>query len=117
MTLTKAKKTGSLAEDLACNYLSKQGLTLVSRNYYCRLGEIDLIMRDKSYLVFIEVRYRNNSSFGSGAESVTLSKQAKLIKTAQFYLQQKKLIDKISCRFDVISVKDREKIEWIKNAF
>ena len=89
MTLTRAKKTGCLAEDLACNYLSKQGLILVSRNYYCRLGEIDIIMRDKNYLVFVEVRYRNNSLFGCGAESVTLSKQTKLIKTAQFYLQQK----------------------------
>lgn len=117
MTLTRAKKIGNFAEELACNYLIEQNLKLIIRNYYCRLGEIDLIMQDKDDLVFIEVRYRNNILFGSGAESVTTSKQAKLIKTAQFYLQQKKLIDKISCRFDVVSVINKEKIEWIKNAF
>ena len=80
------KKLGKQAEDLVCHYLQKQKLKLVTRNYSCRYGEIDLIMHDKTSLVFVEVRYRQNPYFGSGLETINLTKQNKVIKTAEYYL-------------------------------
>jgi putative endonuclease len=108
---------GVAGEDFACSYLQTQGLTLITRNYSCRLGEIDLIMRDKNHLVFVEVRYRGNDAYGGGVASVTLGKQRKLIRSAQFYLQTHKLTDKVACRFDVLAISGQNQVEWIKDAF
>lgn len=118
--LITTKKIGKEAEDLACNHLKQQGLKLITRNYFCRAGEIDLIMQDKDCIVFVEVRYRKNIAFGSGLESINLSKQTKLIKTANYYLLQHHLTDKYPCRFDVISITSQQskpQVEWVKNAF
>jgi putative endonuclease len=113
--MTLAQQTGSAAENQACAYLKQQGLDLITRNFRCKVGEIDLIMQDKNELVFIEVRCRNNSFFGNGFDSITDAKQNKLIKTANFYLQQKKLTE-TACRFDAVAI-SANNIEWIKNAF
>lgn len=110
--------TGKQAETAACQYLKKQGLAILTTNYSCRIGEIDIIARDKNSLVFIEVRFRKNSSHGSGLESVTYRKQQKIRRTAQLYLLQEKLTDKIPVRFDVIGVSGQPlEFEWIRNAF
>ena len=61
---------GKKAEDVACSFLQRNGLSLVERNYHCRYGEIDLIMHDDDTLVFVEVRYRNSNKFGDAAESI-----------------------------------------------
>jgi len=118
-TKTKAQTIGQMAEDQACQYLLQQGLQLITRNYRCRMGEIDLIVRDKNNLVFVEVRYRKPSGFGSGAESVGYHKQQKLIKAAMHYIQHKSVL--LPCRFDVISMTPyshkKPDIEWIKDAF
>ena len=66
---------GSQWEKLAESFLHKRGLRTLERNYHSRFGEIDLIMMDRQTLVFTEVRYRSDSAFGSGAESVTFTKQ------------------------------------------
>ena len=111
---------GLYYENLALKYLKKQGLKLLQKNYHCRLGEIDLIMQDEDCIVFIEVRYRNNADFGNGLDTVNINKQHKLIKTAQLYLIQKGLYEKIPARFDVISISNGElnpQLCWIKNAF
>ena len=71
--------TGQQAELLACQYLQQYKLKLITKNYHCRRGEIDLIMQDKKTLVFIEVRYRKNDRFGSALESVNYKKQAKIM--------------------------------------
>lgn len=115
MKLNKNNR-GLKAEQLAETYLTQQGLTLVSRNYHCRAGEIDLVMQDKNSLVFVEVRLRKSSSFGSAAESITLKKQQKLIMTAQHYLQQH---GEQACRFDAVLLDDTNahNIAWIRNAF
>ncbi len=118
--MSKAQQKGQIAEDVACKHLQQRGLKLIDRNYRCRVGEIDLIMQDADSLVFVEVRYRQNSGFGNGAESVTFNKQNKLIKTAYYYLQQRKINSNINCRFDVVSITSQEQIaavDWIKNAF
>lgn len=111
---------GRKAEDAACQYLTSNGLKLITRNYKCRRGEIDLVMRHDNSIVFIEVRYRHNNRFGSGAESVIRQKQEKIILTALHYLQSHKEAAGLSCRFDVIAVQpgtDKNHIQWIQDAF
>lgn len=114
-----ARKVGADAETLAVTYLEKKGLTLLTRNYHCRRGEIDLIMRDGNFLVFLEVRYRKNNHYGSAAESVTRQKQHRLLTTASYYLQNEKCNADTACRFDVISISGQQnlQIDWIKDAF
>ena len=115
---------GQAYELKACHYLQQHGLKLQQRNYRCRYGEIDLIMQEADRLVFIEVRYRRNSRFGNGAESVDHRKQARLIATASHYLQAQQSSTTQAARFDVISIgpqaatnQDTDAILWIKDAF
>lgn len=123
--MATTRELGEVTESLACEYLRKKGFKLLERNFNCRFGEIDLIMQDKDSLVFVEVRYRRNNNFGSGAESITTSKQSKLIKTASAYLQQRAKLNKYPARFDVVSITgsietdniNNIDFEWIKNAF
>jgi putative endonuclease len=109
---------GQNAEDLAKAHLIKHGLIFVERNYSCRMGEIDLIMREGERFVFVEVRSRASSVYGSALDSITPMKQKKIIKTATFYLMTKKLIDKVPLRFDVVTFDGiPPTMNWIKNAF
>ena len=108
--------TGGAAEALAAEYLVRNGLTLTGRNYRCRLGEIDLILRDGASIVFVEVRLRTNPSFGSAAESIGHRKRTRIIAAAQHYLAGK---PEAPCRFDVVLLDQLEppRIEWIRDAF
>ncbi|OGT21355.1 MAG: YraN family protein [Gammaproteobacteria bacterium RIFCSPHIGHO2_02_FULL_42_13] len=109
---------GKQAENQACLYLQQQGLQLVARNFSCLLGEIDLIMRDQEILVFVEVRMRSHINFMRPHETIDHRKQKKIIKTAIYYLQQRKLTSKMTCRFDVITVEqESNQLRWIKRAF
>lgn len=111
-----SKSQGVKSEKQALAYLQGQGLSLVCQNYYCRFGEIDLIMLDQETLVFIEVRYRKNSEFGGALASITKRKQGKIIKTAKHYLTQ--FESEPYCRFDAIAIDQQSTIpEWIQNAF
>lgn len=109
---------GKQAENIACEYLIKQGLKIIERNYYCRRGEIDLIMSDNNTLVFVEVRYRKSNLYGDAKESVTYKKQQKLHLTALHYMQKYK--HDRQARFDVIAItgdSQQHRFEWIQNAF
>jgi putative endonuclease len=109
---------GLKAEKLACEYLKKQGLTLVTSNYTTPLGEIDLIMKNDTSLVFIEVRFRKNNTMANSIESINATKQRKIINTASSYLQ--KYPTWKECRFDVITIdcfKTDVRINWIRDAF
>ena len=113
---------GNKQETEALHYLKAKGLRLLSRNYNSRYGEIDLIMADASTLVFIEVRYRRNSQFGSAVSSVTRCKQTKIRLTAALFLQANPKLQHSYCRFDVIGLSQQPnssklRVEWIKNAF
>jgi putative endonuclease len=113
------KTTGDHAEQLACSFLQQQGLHLITRNYRCRRGEIDLIMRHGDSLVFVEVRYRRRSAFGTPAETVSSGKQAHIIHCANCYLTQKRAWNE-PARFDVVCVAGSlqpRRIEWLQNAF
>jgi len=111
---------GDYWENVAFEYLCDKKLIKVKRNYQCKVGEIDLIMTDNDTLVFIEVKYRKNSDWVSAIESVTKSKQRKIINAAQLFLLQNKKYNQWNCRFDVVSIqgdKQNPKINWIQNAF
>lgn len=120
MPETTAQRRGRRGEDDARHYLERQGLALVTRNYRCPRGEIDLVMRHGDHLVFVEVRYRKHQRFGSGAESVDARKQGRLVATAQHYLQANRRAAARPSRFDVVSITasgPETRIEWIQNAF
>lgn len=113
-----SQKEGFLAELHARDYLISQGLKWVVSNYRCRMGEIDLIMRDGAYLVFVEVRARASKVFGGAIASVSNSKKQKLIRTALFYLVANKLQDEQASRFDVLCMEGvPPSITWVRNAF
>jgi len=106
---------GSVREEQARHYLEAQGLRLLDRNYRSRRGEIDLIMRDGDCLVFVEVRYRKSSAYGSPAETVTYGKRRRITAAAQQYLQQNP--SRLDCRFDILGLGAAGQVEWLKNAF
>ncbi|MBS0358377.1 MAG: YraN family protein [Proteobacteria bacterium] len=117
---TSQQILGTRAETFALEYLEDQGLQLVERNFSCRYGEIDLILKDSDTLVFTEVRFRTKTNYGDSLSTVNGTKQKKLIKAASFYLLQQKCYDKIPCRFDVIALDthhDEIAVDWVKNAF
>ena len=112
---------GQFTEGLAIEYLQSQGLTLVEKNFHSRVGEIDIIMKHQSTWVFVEVKYRKNSTFGGAISAVSISKQKKIKLCAAFFLQQKALNEyNTPCRFDVIALDgniDNLQINWLENAF
>ncbi len=94
---------GADGEEIACKYLSELGYKILDRNFHSRFGEIDIIAKDSNCLVFVEVKARSNSSYGTPLEAITRSKLSKLIKTSQFFINQNKLGD-IDYRFDAVEI-------------
>ena len=109
------RETGTQYQERAAEYLIAQNYQILERNYRIRSGEIDIIARDGTVLVFIEVKYRKNDESGNPLEAVDIRKQRKIIKVARYYLYQKKYGD-VPCRFDVIGICGSH-IEHIKDAF
>ena len=103
------------AERFAEAFLKQHNLALLQRNYRCRFGEIDLIMRDGVVVVFVEVRMRKSPVFGGAAASITRAKQQKLVCTARHYLSSLKTEPR--CRFDAVLLSgyDGHEIDWIKD--
>ncbi len=114
--------TGLFYEEMAAVFLKKKGLKEIIRNFRHRTGEIDLIMQHQETVVFVEVRYRYQNTYGSAEESITPQKQQKIISTANFYLTRQKLWDN-PCRFDTVTIKPSKHpfkqydINWIISAF
>jgi putative endonuclease len=106
---------GESAEQQAHEFLLKKGLKPVARNFRCKQGELDLIMTDKQTLVIVEVRFRKTDKYGSAAESVTRSKQSRIIAATQVYLATQSMNKPI--RFDVVALSGNGNIDWIQNAF
>ncbi|HXF08660.1 MAG TPA: YraN family protein [Candidatus Acidoferrales bacterium] len=107
------------AEDHALAHLERQGLILVARNYACRGGEIDLIMRDGATLVFVEVRHRTRSEFGTPEETVGANKQHRLVLAARHYLARNPAFARSPMRFDVVALSGPligAEFRWIRNA-
>lgn len=115
-----SRQVGKRWEKIAESFLRRHGLTTRKRNFSSRLGEIDLVMNDRNSLVFVEVRFRGNNRHGSGADTVTRQKQARIIRAAMYFLSQNPRLSQKPCRFDVISIgtdQGNHQIQWIKNAF
>ena len=115
--MRNTRETGKHYEDLALAHLKQQGMQLIKSNFECKTGEIDLIMKDQDYYVFVEVRYRAKGAYGGGIESVTAVKRRRIIKTASYYLVCNNLYDQVPCRFDVVAISDNNNVHWIANAF
>ena len=112
----KAQTVGKEAEQRAEHWLARSGLQPVKRNYRCRGGEIDLIMRDGDLLVFVEVRYRADNTRGGALASVSAGKRQRLILAAQHYLQTSGWQG--PCRFDVIGFEGgHTQPHWVRDAF
>ena len=115
MPRTGSQVKGQAAEDLALRFLRSRGLDLVKRNYRCRGGEIDLVMRDGHHCVFVEVRYRREQRFGSPLDTVDGAKQRRLTIAASHFLARH---GNVPARFDVVAITgEPPRIEWIRDAF
>lgn len=110
-----AATVGERMERLAGDFLARQGLRIVARNHRCRFGEIDLVVTDGASLVFVEVRYRESSRFGTPAETVDAGKQRRLAAAAAHYLQRHPSV--LPCRFDVVAINGQDQIRWVRDAF
>ena len=111
------RQTGNAYEQIAAQYLEKQGMKIIERNFRRgRNGEIDIIARDGKYLVFVEVKYRSGLQYGVPEEAVSFAKQRKIIHAARVYLYRHGRGTDVPCRFDVIGVED-SRIRLLRNAF
>jgi putative endonuclease len=113
------KDLGKKGEEVALRFLKKKGYRIIETNYVCKLGEMDLIAKEKETLVFVEVKTRTSTMFGPPQLAVTQFKQRQLSKVALNFLKEKKLED-VKARFDVVAILIGQKgaeIELIRNAF
>jgi putative endonuclease len=113
---------GRRGEDLARRYLEGRGLGFLERNYRCRAGEIDLVMREGSTLVMVEVRLRADAAHGSAAATVGLRKQRRFILAARHLMLTRPAYRKLAARFDVVAIdaaggESAPKVTWIRDAF
>ena len=110
------REVGKIFESKAKKYLEDNGYDIIETNYYCKLGEIDIIAENEGYLCFIEVKYRDANSVAKGLFAVNKLKQKTIYNVAKVYMLAKKIKEDTACRFDVVSI-DGNEITLIKNAF
>ena len=109
------QQRGRDAEDRAAALLSRHGLRLMQRNYRCRGGEIDLVMRDGELLVFVEVRFRNSVAFGGALVSIDQRKRRRLLNAANHFIVNSGWQGPF--RFDVVGFDGDREAHWIRDAF
>jgi putative endonuclease len=110
---------GKAGEDLAASFLEQKGFKIIKRNYRFERGEIDLIAEEGDELVFIEVKARRSTAYGTPEDAVTEEKQEQVHTVAEGYLFEHD-IDNRPCRFDVVAIEfknDKADIRHIRNAF
>jgi putative endonuclease len=118
--MMKRRETGMLGEQLACDFLGKNGYRIIERNFRCPGGEVDIIAQQQDTLVFIEVRTKHSRQFGSPEESITRTKMERLRNMASQYYQSRKNLPE-SWRIDVVAIEMKynglvSRIELIENA-
>jgi putative endonuclease len=117
---TVRQQTGMYGEAAALKHLQERGLELVTRNYRCKAGELDLVMLEGATLALVEVRYRSTDRFGGAAESVTWRKQQRIVRAAEHLLLTRPHLQRYPARFDVVALSPKQgglHVEWIRNAF
>ena len=107
---------GKSGEDLCCQYLSEKGYEIKARNFRTRYGEIDIIVKDRDVLVFVEVKTRTKEDLDDTKWSISQSKQRKLTRTALSFISEFPDDEIVEYRFDVVIIKDEE-ITHLVNAF
>ena len=110
------RELGTEYETLACEYLEKEGMKIIARNYRVRIGEIDIIAMDGDELVFIEVKYRKDRSYGGAEYAISPAKQKVIRRVADWYIKQHRINPNSFFRFDAVLI-DGADIEHIKNAW
>ncbi|MCX7823358.1 MAG: YraN family protein [Syntrophobacterales bacterium] len=113
------RRKGQKAEDVVETFLRARGLEIVERNFSNSLGEVDIIARDGKYIVFVEVRSSSEGFMVHPLESITKRKLSRIVKVATSYLKSKGLLNKVSVRFDVVTVvwhEEDPELKWIKGA-
>lgn len=108
------RQIGAFYEEAACEYLEKQGVDILQKNYRCRMGEIDIIGKQGNCVIFFEVKYRKSDAVGNTLAAVDYKKQVTISRCAAVYCMQHPEVQEM--RYDVIGINDT-KIEWIRNAF
>lgn len=111
------QQQGQAAEQEALTFLETQGLTLITRNYRCRMGEIDLIMRNGTTAVIVEVRQRSSSTHGTALDSITHAKQQRVSRSAKHWWITFGQHQLQHLRFDVIALQNESAPQWIQNAW
>lgn len=113
------KELGKKGEDLAFRFLRKNGYRIIEKNYVCKMGEVDIIAKEKDTLTFVEVKTRTSTAFGPPQLAVNSAKQMQLSKVALTFLKEKGL-DDVKARFDVVAIllgPRGAEIELIRDAF
>jgi putative endonuclease len=113
------KELGKKGEELAVRFLKKKGYRIIEKNYVCKMGEMDIIAKEKDTLAFIEVKTRTSTTFGPPQLAVNPTKQMQLSKVALYFLKEKGIED-VKARFDVVAIllgPKGEEIELIRDAF
>lgn len=110
------RKIGTEKEQIAREYLERNGMRILETNYRAGKGEIDLIGYHGNCLVFVEVKYRKNLGRGSAHEAVTQTKQRQICKVADYYRYTHRWGAEVCVRYDVVAIEGNE-IDWIQNAF
>jgi putative endonuclease len=117
-SISKPQDSGRAAENLARDHLQRHGLRLLTQNWRCRGGELDLVMLDGDTLVFVEVRYRKHVAWGGALESIDGRKRQRLILAAEQFLQRESRWSRHPCRFDVVALgPGGDAPNWLRNAF
>lgn len=117
--ISRHTQLGQEGESIAVGFLKKNGYTILEQNYHNKLGEIDIVAKDRDTLVFVEVKTRRSDQYGHPKWAVTPRKQRKISMVALYYLKENRQRNR-KARFDVVTVLDRQKppvVEIIKNAF
>ncbi|MDM8532264.1 YraN family protein [Anaerolineales bacterium HSG25] len=117
--MDQRKKTGNQGESIAVEYLIQQGFSIIERNWRCAIGEVDIVAQQAEVLVFVEVRTRHGQKYGRATESITPTKQQRLIALAETYLQQHEDYADSAWRIDVVAIqlgRHAPQIEHVENA-
>ena len=113
--MTNKREIGAEGEDRATTSLKKQGYRIIEKNFRSPFGELDIIAEEGGYLVFVEVKNRKSSSFGTALQAINNTKKKHMIKTAMFYMKTHRCFNR-RVRFDVVGI-DSENVKIVKHAF